>query len=322
MTLHSASEGSGGSSDTLHLDELRAEYDASQWLSPEGLRGLQLAALRRMVWHCFLHVPRLATAIGRKVPLSRLAHLQSPVELPVQRADDRRRAPESYHASLDVRIGWHCRTAGTLGEPQPVVLSRESCVRQLAVRMRAERWAGAPPAVVAAVWGRDALREPYPLDADQLAAFLADLATGSATIVSAPAAACAQLALLPLVEGANVRGVIARGEDVEGVARRFAEQIGAPLYPWYGATEVGIIASPCERNAGLHLHADHLLVEIVGADDRPVPPGALGRILVTDLYNEAAPYLRHELGDIGRFVEQDCACGRALPLLEVWGRSS
>jgi phenylacetate-coenzyme A ligase PaaK-like adenylate-forming protein len=43
--------------------------------------------------------------------------------------------------------------------------------------------------------------------------------------------------------------------------------------------------------------------------------------LVTDLYNYAAPYLRHDLGNLGRLAPTACGCGRSLPLLDVVGRA-
>ena len=306
---------------TLDAAQFLGEYSASQWLSAEALHDLQVAALRRMVWHCLLNVPRMATAIGRSVPLSRLAHLDSPVELPVQRAAERRSAAETF-AAVDARTVGPCRmTAGTRGAPQPVILDREARLRQIAVRLRAERWAGAPPARIVEVWGRDVLREPCALDADQLERLADDLAGEGPAVVSAPATSYTQLAHALRDRRADVRAVIARGEDPEAAAQRFAEQFGARIFPWYGAAELGVIASLCERARQLHVHADHLLVEVVDARDRPLPTGTIGRILVTDLYNQASPYLRYELEDVGRFVEGNCPCGRALPLFEVWGRT-
>ena len=298
------------------------EYLRTQWLTAEEPHERQLTALRRLVWHCVRHVPRLAAEIVGRISESRVAHIESPAELPVQRAGARRRSPEEFVAAADLPIGARRETAGTHGEPQPVKIDNESCLRQVAVRMRAERWAGAPPARIVDIDGHDLLHEPCPLDDQQLEVFASRLAIGSPAVVTAPATAYARLCALANLRPDLVRAVIARGEDPEGAARAFAERVGAPLYSWYAAAETGVIASPCESTRGTHVHADHLLVEIVDVDDRPVAVGTTGRIVVTDLFNQAAPYLRHELGDVGRFLEERCACGRALPLIELWGRTN
>jgi phenylacetate-coenzyme A ligase PaaK-like adenylate-forming protein len=117
--------------------------------------------------------------------------------------------------------------------------------------------------------------------------------------------------------------------DAESVARQEAVRMRAEAWAgaklgaawgsdrrFYGAAEVGLIASPCERG-GMHVHADHLLLEAVDETGRPSAPGERGSLLVTDLHNRAAPYLRHELSDHGRLPGRPCACGRALPLVEL-----
>ena len=43
----------------------------------------------------------------------------------------------------------------------------------------------------------------------------------------------------------------------------------------------------------------------------------IGRLLVTDLHEYAAPWLRQDLGHRGRLLSDPCLCGRSLPLLEL-----
>jgi phenylacetate-CoA ligase len=65
-----------------------------------------------------------------------------------------------------------------------------------------------------------------------------------------------------------------------------------------------------------------VLLEIVDADGRPVPPGSIGRVIVTPFYNLAMPLIRYELGDHGVLSATPCGCGRTLPVLErVLGRT-
>jgi phenylacetate-coenzyme A ligase PaaK-like adenylate-forming protein len=219
------------------------DYRASQWLSAERLHAVRLAALRRLVWHCFLNVPFHAAAIARTLGARRIERIASPEELPVSRAAVRRADPAAFRSrggEPTAAVGY---TAGGRGVPQPVFATAEAMARRAAVRQRCEEWSGL----------------------------------------------------------------------------RFDP--GAPPFSWYTAAEVGVIAAPCAGARGVHLLADHLLVEIVDELGRAVPVGEIGGVLVTDLHNYAAPYLRHELGDRGRLLDRACPCGRALPLFELARRA-
>jgi phenylacetate-CoA ligase len=81
----------------------------------------------------------------------------------------------------------------------------------------------------------------------------------------------------------------------------------------YGAAEGGIIAFECPEG-GLHLSADRVLTEIVNADEE-----GFGRVVITPFLNRAMPLIRYDIGDIGRIVDDECPCGRTLPLLELKG---
>jgi phenylacetate-CoA ligase len=72
----------------------------------------------------------------------------------------------------------------------------------------------------------------------------------------------------------------------------------------------------------LHVNADSVLVEVL-RDGRPAPPGAPGKIVVTDLSNFAMPLVRYQVGDVGVLSDRRCPCGRGLPLLEsIEGREA
>jgi phenylacetate-CoA ligase len=89
----------------------------------------------------------------------------------------------------------------------------------------------------------------------------------------------------------------------------------------YGGRESGLIAHECPEGR-LHLNAEDILVEVLGDDGLPVPPGHPGEIVVTHLRSEEFPFLRYRTGDVGVLGAGACACGRGLPLLsEIHGRA-
>lgn len=87
----------------------------------------------------------------------------------------------------------------------------------------------------------------------------------------------------------------------------------------YGSAEFGDMACDCPQRDGLHVFMDLFVIEVV-KDNKPVPPGTLGKVLITDLTNRAMPMIRYEIGDVGRFAPEPCTCGRASPRVYIEGR--
>jgi phenylacetate-CoA ligase len=90
----------------------------------------------------------------------------------------------------------------------------------------------------------------------------------------------------------------------------------------YGSTEVGLVSATCPHSGRQHVMAELVLVEIVGEDGKPVPPGVPGRVVTTPFYNFAMPLIRYDIGDYAAFSSEACGCGRTLPTLSaIYGRA-
>ncbi|MHA1394706.1 MAG: phenylacetate--CoA ligase family protein [Promethearchaeota archaeon] len=118
------------------------------------------------------------------------------------------------------------------------------------------------------------------------------------------------------------RGIICSAETLFEIQRKKIESVfNCKVYNRYGCREVGNIAHQCERQGGLHINAEHLIVEIINENGIQCKPGELGEIVITDLDNYVFPFVRYKIGDIGIISDKECPCGRGLPLLErVEGR--
>ncbi|HLZ87816.1 MAG TPA: AMP-binding protein [Puia sp.] len=93
------------------------------------------------------------------------------------------------------------------------------------------------------------------------------------------------------------------------------------LYSTYASTEMQTAFTECEEGRGGHLRPELLIVELLGDDDRPVPPGSPGEVTITTLAVEGMPLLRYKTGDICTYDTNPCACGRnSLRLSPVLGR--
>ena len=94
-----------------------------------------------------------------------------------------------------------------------------------------------------------------------------------------------------------------------------ADVFGCRPLSKYSSHEVLDIACECPSGSGFHVAAENVIVEVLDDEGQPAPPGTVGRIVVTNLHNYCMPFIRYELGDLGAMVEEQCACGRGLPLL-------
>lgn len=79
--------------------------------------------------------------------------------------------------------------------------------------------------------------------------------------------------------------------------------LGVPIVNEYGASELDVIAF--ENQDGIWtVNAETLFVEILDENNKPLPLGKEGRIVVTNLYNKAHPFIRYDVGDYGILDEK------------------
>ncbi len=118
-----------------------------------------------------------------------------------------------------------------------------------------------------------------------------------------------------------LRKVFTGGEVLDdSLRKRTRQMLGVEIADNYGTTEL-FPAWQCPVGS-YHLNAEHLILELLDDEGRPVKAGELGRVVVTTLENYLAPLIRYDFGDYAMAVEGDCSCGRTLPLIgKVVGRS-
>ena len=103
------------------------------------------------------------------------------------------------------------------------------------------------------------------------------------------------------------------------------EAFGPEIYETYGSREVMLMAAECPAHEGMHVSMENLIVELVVRDHagtRPALPGEIGEVVVTDLHNYGAPFIRYVTGDLATSGPSGrCSCGRELTrLMSVEGR--
>lgn len=97
------------------------------------------------------------------------------------------------------------------------------------------------------------------------------------------------------------------------------ERIGSLVY---GCNEIGSMGYACEHCTGsIHHVVQSKYLEILKLDcDEPVEKGEVGRLVWTPRDQENISIKRYEIGDLGRFVDEPCKCGRLAPRFELLGR--
>ena len=77
------------------------------------------------------------------------------------------------------------------------------------------------------------------------------------------------------------------------------QAFGVPIINEYGAAEFGLIALENPQQQW-ELNKLNLFVEVLDEQNNPLPYGRDGKLVITDLYNKAHPFIRYEIGDIGK----------------------
>jgi phenylacetate-coenzyme A ligase PaaK-like adenylate-forming protein len=91
----------------------------------------------------------------------------------------------------------------------------------------------------------------------------------------------------------------------------------------YATADAGVIGFQCPVcvKGQHHLFAFSQFIEFVDQDTMaPVKPGDIGELVVTGLSKKHMPIIRYRVGDLGRWIQKPCACGRKEPLFEILGR--
>ncbi|MER7044070.1 phenylacetate--CoA ligase family protein [Streptomyces jumonjinensis] len=308
---------------------------ARQYGTRAALRRRQLTGLNRMLAHARAHVPyyRDDPDYARTGPLRTLAEL---AELPVIDKEVLRGRPLEELLADGARPGDlpTFRTSGSTGRRVTVVHDRHShdyhmacCVRRFLATGRylpTDRLSHirpfAPPSrgfEKAGLFRRHVLLTDRPMT--EIKAAL--LAARPQVLIGYPVHLRALLRALTPAELARLRGtlklVMTESELLVDAHRAlFEREFGAPVHDEYSAFEVLNIAYDCAHGRA-HLAEDRLLVEILGADGRPVPDGEEGRVTVTAFMERAMPLIRYDLGDVGRIDPRRCPCGRRFRTLRL-----
>lgn len=324
------------------------EMEAADLLTTVELQELQATKLRRLLDYGYSHVPYVRrimedAGIGPCDVRGPADLLQLPL---MRKADVRNNRENMRSRSAGKLISFS--TGGSTGEPLLYDLPKERIASWIACRQRAMRWWGLSAGDREfAIWGspvevtrqdrmrtlRDKIMATQLLSAFEMSQpvmskYLDLLQNGKCRTIFAYPSSIYLLCLHARKQGRNLRRIGIKTVFVTGEVlfphqrELISETLNCPVANGYGGRDSGFVSHECPQG-GMHIMADTTIVEILDSRGLPVPEGAVGEIVVTDLYSREVPFIRYATGDLGALSSRKCLCGRSLPLLErIEGRTT
>lgn len=338
-------------SDNQTLKRL-ATLEKSQYLSAEAIRAKQFADLKRLLVHCYCNVPfyreRFDQVGFNPMKLSNFSDL---VRIPYLTKDDlQKNLPRLVAKNFTKENLFLDSSGGSTGKPTNFYKDKRRYFDGVADQYRHDRWCGWDIGdKVVKLWGAQRDFEIQPSFLNQIAekyvfriycfnAFdikesrvLEDIAKIK-LIKPSMVMAYTNVAYLfaKIIKDYNLdlselrlKGLICSAETLTEQKRTAIESaFCCKVLNRYGSREVGMIASECLEQNGLHINTDGVYLEIekggrATAGDEP------GEIIVTDLWNYGMPFVRYQMGDVASKSSKKCDCGRNTPLInDIQGRVS
>lgn len=123
-------------------------------------------------------------------------------------------------------------------------------------------------------------------------------------------------------EDYGLKLIIADSDNLTEKAKVQIEKVfGCPVLNRYANEENGILAITHEHDDRMFVNFPEYFMEVLKPDcNEPAAPGEVGRIVVTDLYNKAFPFIRYDTGDYG--IADEVVDGYCMVLRSLEGRCS
>lgn len=326
-----------------------AQLEKTQWLSRAEIEALQLerlaTLLRLVVAHSPWHADRIGAAgIDPDADLTWEAFRRLPT---MTRADARENRDRIAWLGVPGGASLY-NTGGSSGQPLSFYFGRSRQASDAAGRIRARRWWGVDlGAREVYLWGapvelsktdrtkqlRDRAFNQLLLNAfdmsparmdtylEEIQRFRPECIYGYASSVALLASHAAGRSRRPSLP--TLRAVCTTGEPLYPHQRELiASVFGVPVASEFGSRDIGFTAH--ETPAGqMLLLSEHIVLEALDPEGRPVASGELGEAVLTGFCSEAQPFIRYRTGDMVRLGNETCGAGRGLHVIdEVVGRST
>lgn len=327
---------------------VKQEMELTQWYSPEQLQALQLERLRGFLQDIERRVPYYEQLFKElKFDPGSVSSLSSLHALPLMGKQQIRAHSDAMKARNAVGLA-RLNTGGSSGEPLIFFIGRKRVSHDVAAKWRATRWwdvdIGDPEIVV---WGspielgsqdrvrlirdkllRTRLLPAFEMSEENLDGFIETIQKIRPKMLFGYPSALSVIAEHARkrntdVSRLGIKVAFVTSERLYDHQRDTIQAVfGCPVANGYGGRDAGFIAHQCPAGS-MHITAEDIVVEIVDKQGQPLPTGESGEIVVTHMATNDFPFVRYRTGDVGVLGDQQCACGRGLPVLkEIQGRTT
>ncbi len=318
----------------------------NQWKRREDILKQQSLDLRRIVRFCYERVPfyrsHLNEANIKPADIRTIADLE---KIPSINKTDILSNPKAF-IPTGMRMNYHpAYTAGTTGMPMHFRISHNDYVLGVALSYRSWSAGGYTLGNRMAVLAGSALMpdsryailvkaneiarnvrflSAYHMDDASLVSYLDQILSWNPSFLRGYPSAIYEFAKFierESLELPKLKAIITTSEKLLPHVRMKVEEVfGTRVFDEYGANDGGISAVECDHQR-IHVNTERSIMEIVDEDQRQIDVGT-GKVLATSLKNYAMPFLRYELGDEAVATDEECPCGRGLPVIEeILGRT-
>ena len=319
------------------------ELEATQYLSLDKIRERQFDKIKKLLKKSYENVPYYRALFDdRCIAPDDIASFDDFHKLPALTKSDIRDHQEQLLSSKYERSALvPKKTGGSTGVPLHLYWSREATAFKQAATQHHDGWSGYTPGEkLAQLWGADAghdtrrarlynylvtrrlLLDTLEMSEENSLAFVEKIKRYRPPYLLGHAHSVYILALFLEERGIGdlgIRSVICTAEVLtEGERNKIEQVFSAEVYNRYGCEELSVVASECEQHEGLHINSEGLYVEVIDGDEEKP-----GELVITDLVNDAMPFIRYQIEDTATVFTTPCGCGRGLPRLKkLYGRSS
>ncbi|MHB0937011.1 MAG: phenylacetate--CoA ligase family protein [Armatimonadota bacterium] len=329
-------------------DRWREHFDMTEWSTSAQMQEYQLEALRKILGTALRTVPWFHELAHEGFHIHDLKTLEDLRRLPIMEKEPIRQDPwrfvrEDYQRK---RLVVH-KTSGTTGKSLHIYWSREGLPWWWALHEeRVRRWAGVSQALPRAMIGgrpivrgsttappfwrfnrhwRQLYMSSYHISPTTAPHYIGALRRYGSRWITGYGSAISLLGehLLEQPAELDIKAVLTSGDTVTPRQRQAIEEgFRTRMFDYYGSAEGCCVISECERGS-LHVQPEAGILEILGEEGNPCPPGVEGEFICTGLGNDAMPLVRYRTGDYGCWSKRPkCACGRQSPLVgHITGRT-
>lgn len=319
----------------------------SQWWPRRQLEEFRDEKLRRLIEHCYLHVPyyhRMMDERGLKPK-----DIQSATDLcklPVLTKEIMRTNWNKLKAqNINYKNTVLVETGGSTGEPMKVLKSVEGGAWPDMCFQRGISWGGLEPGMkyVSLMGGslggskktwREKMRRrfagqiallAYDLRQDNVSEYVDVIRHSRSEFIVGYASVLCYLARMLSEHGdtLNLKAAFTTSESLlPSWANSIRQAMNCKVYDYYGCGECNSLGFQCQEGNTYHISEEHVVLEVESETGQANFAGT-GQLLISDLDNYAMPLLRYRNGDYLTIGEGSCPCGRSLRLIsKLEGRTS